>query len=105
MKKKENKILDDNLLAAFAQLNDLTKTALGQFMVEIEEIIENNITDNPTITNLMERMLDFCHDQRVLKQYKKLCRYYWYIDPHTTADYINLYRTLWDNENEEPNHD
>ena len=42
----------------------------------------------------------FCYDEKILLLYKKLCRYYWDIDPYATAFYINLYREMWDNENE-----
>jgi hypothetical protein len=34
----------------------------------------------------------------MLLLYKKLCRYYWKINPQATADYINYYREMWDND-------
>ena len=30
--------------------------------------------------------------------YKKICRYYFAIDPDTTVSYIYAYRDMWDNE-------
>jgi len=41
-------------------------------------------------------MLDFCFDAKVLDLYKKLCRYYFEIDPGATASYVNAYREMWD---------
>jgi hypothetical protein len=33
--------------------------------------------------------------------YKKLCRYYYNIDPQATVEYVNAYRDMWDSEIEE----
>ena len=41
-------------------------------------------------------MLDFCFDDAVLVLYKKLCRYYYDIDPEATVSYVNAYRDMWD---------
>ena len=30
--------------------------------------------------------------------FKKLCRYYWDIDPIATAGHINAYRDMWDSD-------
>jgi len=43
-------------------------------------------------------MLDFCSDDKVLSLYKKLCRYYWNINPQVTANYINYFREMWDSD-------
>jgi hypothetical protein len=31
-----------------------------------------------------------------LSLYKKLCRYYFAIDPEATVSYVNAYREMWD---------
>ena len=31
-----------------------------------------------------------------LALYKKLCRYYYTLNPAATADYVNYYREIWD---------
>jgi hypothetical protein len=45
-------------------------------------------------------MLSFCFDEQMLLLYKKLCRYYWDLNPQATADYVNYYREMWDEESE-----
>ena len=37
----------------------------------------------------------------ILQLYKKLCRHYYYINPAATADYVNIYREMWDSEENE----
>ena len=41
-------------------------------------------------------MLDFGFDDRILVLFKKLCRYYYAIDPEATASYVYSYREMWD---------
>ena len=55
--------------------------------------------DDKDIQRLLDGLLDFCGDENVLLLYKKLCRYYWDINPQATAEYINIYRETWDYEN------
>ncbi len=43
-------------------------------------------------------MLDFCFDDEMLALYKKLCRYYFDIDPAATVSYVSFYREMWENE-------
>jgi hypothetical protein len=37
-------------------------------------------------------------DPSMLDLYKKLCRYYFKIDPEATASYVYAYRDMWDEE-------
>jgi hypothetical protein len=41
-------------------------------------------------------MFDFCFDDEMLSLYKKLCRYYFDIDPEATVSYVNFYRGMCD---------
>jgi hypothetical protein len=41
-------------------------------------------------------MLNFCFDDGMLVLYKKLCRYYFDIDPKATVSYVHAYREMWD---------
>ncbi len=62
-----------------------------------EALIKSKTTNNNEIELLLDYMLDFCGDSQMLLLYKKLCRYYWEINPQATAIYINYYREMWDN--------
>ena len=66
--------------------------------VESKHIINAQIKDEKRIQQLLDGMLDFCSDEQFLMLFKKLCRYYWFINPYETAQYIQTYRELWDNE-------
>jgi len=94
-------VLDKSLISLIEQIQKITQTEVLKYSVEINRIIDSNITTNNQIENLLDNMLDFCHDDEMLFLFKKLCRYYYKINPQITAEYINIYREIWDNENEE----
>ena len=68
---------------------------------EIEDIIRNNISDNMKIERKLDEMLDillFYETNESLLTFRKLCKYYFYINPQATVDYINYYREQNDSE-------
>jgi len=79
------------------RFNELTKQAHAAYMPQVEALIKSKTTNNNEIELLLDHMLDFCGDSQMLLLYKKLCRYYWDINPQATAKYINYYREMWDN--------
>ena len=81
------------------QINQLAKQAVKPFANEVTAILQTQSTDCQQIEQLLDRMLDFCFDAEVLFWFKKLCRYYYGINPESTADYIMSYREMWDSEN------
>jgi hypothetical protein len=46
-------------------------------------------------------LLDFCFSGPALQLYRRLCRHYFASDPASTAFYIDVYRDMWDS-NDEP---
>jgi hypothetical protein len=90
-------MIDDikNLIESQQQL---AQQAYIAYLPEVENIIKNEIVNNNTIELLLDYMLDFCFDDRMLSLFKKLCRYYWDINPQATANYVNYYRERWDSD-------
>ena len=74
---------------------DLNKQRYVIIKDEIEDIIRNNISDNMKIERKLDEMLDillFYETNDSLLTFRKLCKYYFDINPQTTVDYINYYR-------------
>jgi hypothetical protein len=88
----------DSIKQIVEQIQRLQQQAYIVYEPEVERILAHQITDNDTIQRLLDGLLDFCGDKQILLLYKKLCRYYWDINPQATADYISYYRERWDNE-------
>ncbi|SPD73301.1 hypothetical protein PITCH_A180003 [uncultured Desulfobacterium sp.] len=81
-------------LARYGQ--KLAHQAVGQYSVELDAILKTRSRDPRRIERCLDGMLDFCFDDRMLVLYKKLCRYYFDIDPEATVFYVNSYREMWD---------
>jgi len=76
----------------------LARQALSEYSVLVENIIIAKTTDQNRIEHTLDGILDFCFDADMLLLFKKLCRYYFTINPQATAFYINHYREMWDND-------
>ena len=62
---------------------------------EIEDIIQNHLKDEKQIERKLDEMLDillFYETDGSLRTFRKLCKYYFDINPQATVDYINYYR-------------
>ena len=74
---------------------DLNKQRYVIIKNEIEDIIRNNISNNMQIERKLDEMLDillFYETNDSLLTFRKLCKYYFDINPQATVDYINYYR-------------
>jgi hypothetical protein len=75
----------------------------AKYTGEVETIIKGSSTNRQRIEKALDVLLDFAFDANVLEIFRKLCKYYYYIDPQSTCFYIQSYRELWDNKEDEKN--
>ena len=74
----------------------LARQAEKQYALEVEDLLRNRCPDSERIEHLLDGMLDFGFDAAMVRLYKKLCRYYFEIDPRATVSYVHAYRDMWD---------
>ena len=90
----------DNLVQRIGEpaedAQQLARQAVQQYAAEVEAILKVQSRDLQRIERCLDGILDFCFDDRMLSLYKKLCRYYFAIDPEATVSYVNAYREMWD---------
>lgn len=79
-------------------LAELNRRALAEYTPVVESIIRSKSRDIRHIEHTLDHLLGFCGDDDVLLLYKKLCRYYYIIDPVSTAEYVLAYRDMWDSD-------
>jgi len=79
-----------------AARKQLARQAEQQYSLEVSAILREQCRDPQRIEHVLDGILDFCFDAEMLCLYKKLCRYYFTIDPEATASYVYAYRDLWD---------
>jgi len=90
-----------NLTALAESLRGIQELGIAQYTPVVESIIATRSRDVAHIERTLDHLLDFaCHPAGFLL-YRRLCRHYWNIDPAATADYVNIYREMWDAAGEE----
>ena len=92
------------LLGSLQQLAEfileLQALAVRQYTPVVESILRSGSRDVRPIEQVLSGLLDFCSYEPALLLYKRLCRYYFDIDPIATVDYVYAYRDLWDSATE-----
>lgn len=92
---------EDNFQRIGQQLTALFRQAIQAANVDVNDIIQRGERDSACIDRQLDHMLGFCCDPDMLAVFKRLCRYYFTIDPVATAEHINAYREVWDTPNDE----
>ena len=94
--------MDKNLHELAKSIVALQKEAVKQTMLvykpKVEILINSNSNDKNEIEHTLDALCEVAFDNEVLLLFKKLCRYYYNIDPVATAQQIQFYREMWDNE-------
>ena len=80
------------------ELNAHVKIVVRGIESEVNELIRSCSSDEKHIENLLERLLDYSSFEEGLALFKRLLRYYFDINPEVTADYVMLYKELYDSE-------
>ena len=62
----------------------------------VDSIIQRKSKDEKEIQHVLNYMLDFADNEKILSSYRKLCRYYLDINPQATAEYIQSYKEIYD---------
>jgi hypothetical protein len=81
---------------AVLALQGLARRAASEYAPIVAAILQDGSKDVAHIERTLDGLLDFAFDPEALGLYKQLCRHYFTIDPAATADYVNLYREMWD---------
>ena len=88
----------DRIIELAGSLSELYRRALVEYTPVVESIIRSKSRDIRHIEQTLVYLLDFSCDDEVLLLLKKLCRYYYAIDPVSTAEYVLAYRDMWDSD-------
>ncbi|OGO80063.1 MAG: hypothetical protein A2Y21_09805 [Clostridiales bacterium GWC2_40_7] len=91
-----DELVFETILKVVDYRNKLAVQALELLKPECDKIIWSNCSDKLEIERVLDRLLDFCFDEKILKVYRKLCRHYYNIDTVATTQYVNTYREMWD---------
>ena len=97
MDKKEIRELGNTIVAL---QREAVKQTLQYWKPEADRIINTKSKDINAIEHTLDALCEVAFDDEVLIVFKNLCRYYYGIDPQATAEQIQFYREMWDNNEE-----
>lgn len=88
--------LYDGIKGIAEHLQALNKQAVREYTPIVEDIINSRCRDTDHIEHTLDGLVSFCGYAPAVEIFRKLCRYYWQIDPSATASYVEAYREMWD---------
>jgi len=91
----------DGIFKLVDGLQSLALQALSIYSQDVEQIIRTKSTDIKYIERTLDSILGFCFNQDMLNLFKKLCRYYYFIDKQATAEYIYMYKDMYEDDPDE----
>ena len=94
----KSELISPELRKLVEAFQKLPKQAYSAYAPLVEDAIRNNSRDTQEIEHLLDGILSFCFDDTMLALFKKLCRYYYFIDPEAAAAQVYAYREMWDEE-------
>lgn len=92
---KDQKAFNE-ITSLIKNFHSIAKNSLDELSEIVDDIILSYSKDEKHIEHTLDRLLDICFDDEVLLVYKKLCRYYYKLNPEATIDYIKFYHDLYD---------
>ena len=98
--KKENQTIDDlveHLKPLVEQMKHIRDMAVVAYTPLVDDICNRNATQNE-VELMLDWLLMYAGDDRMLLLYKRVCRAYWQIYPDSIAFYIMEYRKEYDPE-------
>ena len=88
--------LTDNIREIAKELQTIYSQAETYYTSVVHDVICRQSKDTKEIEHLLNYMLDFAENEKILTSYRKLCRYYLDINPQATAKYIQSYKEMYD---------
>jgi len=79
-------------------INKITQEAFIINEPLVDRIYLNKVKDEKEIERVLDILLDYSYNDKMLLLFKRLCRYYYKINPTVTYEYVMIYRDLWDDE-------
>ena len=98
MKKENYKELTNDIRQIAERLEALNRQAELEYTPLVNSLILRKSKDLHEIERLLDGLLDFACNKQILNLYRKLCKYYYFINPESTARYIAFYKEMWDEE-------
>ncbi len=91
--------MDERIYQIAEQIIEIHQKAHEVYLPLVEEVC-SRIVSEAELSHLLEYLLDFACDEKILGLYKRVCRRYLYVYPSCIKFYIEAYWDMWEDEGE-----
>ena len=92
--------MEESIFKIAVQINQLHQKAYDVYLSLVEDVCSREVSEDK-ISHLLDYLLDFACDIKILGLYKKVCRKYLYTYPSCIKFYIEAYREMWEDESDD----
>ena len=89
--------MDENIYQIREQIVQLHQKAYQVYLPLLEDACSKIVSEDE-LSHLLDYLLDFACDEKMLGLYKKVCIRYLYVYPDCIKFYIEAYREMWGEE-------
>ncbi len=89
--------MDENIYQIAEQIVQLHQKAYEACLLLVEDVCSRTVSEDE-VSHLLDYLLDFACDEKMLGLYKRICRRYLYLYPRCIKYYIEAYRDMWEDE-------
>ena len=91
--------MDERIYQIAERIVEIYQKAYEVYLPLVEDVCSRTVSE-AELSHLLDYLLDFACDEKILKLYKKVCRKYLYVYPRCITFYIETYREMWEDEKE-----
>ena len=89
--------MDENSYQIAEQIVQLHQKAYAVYLPLVEDVCNRTVSEDE-LSRLLDYLLDFACDEKILRLYKRVCRKYLDVYPDCIKFYIEAYREMWEDE-------
>lgn len=89
--------MDEKFYHIAEQIVEIRKKAYEVYLPLVEDVCSREASEDE-LSHILDYLLDFACDEKILLLYKKVCRRYLYVYPSCIKFYIEAYREMWEDE-------
>ena len=89
--------MDENIYQIAEQIVQLHQKAYEVYFPLVEDVCSRTVSEDE-LSHLLDYLLDFACDEKILGLYKWVCRKYLDVYPGCIRNYIEAYREMWEDE-------
>lgn len=78
------------------EIGKLRDAAYAKYSELVKQVLENQVTNEQHLEQIMDGLCDFCDESRFIELYRNLCRHIYYQYPQLVGEHVTLFRALFE---------